>query len=163
MAWTTPKTWASEPLTSLDLNTYIRDNQNYFKSRVDGEAKQHKEVSSSYSTTSTSFVDVDGTNMSHTITTTGGDVRITLSAFGYVSGGGNIIYVGFSLGGTDYRILNAECSNSNDYVNLSFSHIVTGLAVGDYTFNLIWQVSGSTGYIAGDPQFDVREDIGVAA
>lgn len=27
MSWTFPKTWTSEPLTSLDLNRYVRDNQ----------------------------------------------------------------------------------------------------------------------------------------
>lgn len=27
MTWSIPKTWASEPLTSLDLNRYVRDNQ----------------------------------------------------------------------------------------------------------------------------------------
>ena len=32
MAWTTPKTWTSEPLTSEDMNTHLRDNLNAIKS-----------------------------------------------------------------------------------------------------------------------------------
>lgn len=31
MAWTAPKTWVEELLTPADMNTYMRDNQNYLK------------------------------------------------------------------------------------------------------------------------------------
>ena len=34
MAWTAPKTWAAGPLASADLNTYIRDNQNFLKTNI---------------------------------------------------------------------------------------------------------------------------------
>ena len=81
MAWTTPKTWSSEPLTSTDLNTYVRDNQNYLKGRVDADAAQYERTSGDYTTSSSTLVDVDATNMSLTITTTGGDVLVTLVGF----------------------------------------------------------------------------------
>ena len=36
MAWTNPKTWATmDPLNASNLNTYIRDNQQALKSRLD--------------------------------------------------------------------------------------------------------------------------------
>lgn len=39
MAWTAPKTWArNDPLNADNLNTFIRDNQNYLKSQVDAAA-----------------------------------------------------------------------------------------------------------------------------
>ena len=39
MAWTTPKTWArNDPLNADNLNTFIRDNQNYLKSQADAAA-----------------------------------------------------------------------------------------------------------------------------
>ena len=38
MAWTAPKTWSSEPLTSLDLNSNVRDNLNHLKDRLDSSA-----------------------------------------------------------------------------------------------------------------------------
>lgn len=39
MAWTEPKTWARlDPLNADNLNTYVRDNQAYLKSAVDGQA-----------------------------------------------------------------------------------------------------------------------------
>ncbi len=34
MAWTDPKTWAAGVLTSSDMNTYIRDNQNALKANI---------------------------------------------------------------------------------------------------------------------------------
>lgn len=36
MAWSTPKTWTSETLTSSDMNTYLSDNLSYLKGIVDG-------------------------------------------------------------------------------------------------------------------------------
>lgn len=36
MAWTTPKVWTSETLTSSDMNTYISDNLSYLKGITDG-------------------------------------------------------------------------------------------------------------------------------
>ena len=34
VTWTTPKTWAAGVLPSADLNTYIRDNQNFLKTNA---------------------------------------------------------------------------------------------------------------------------------
>lgn len=34
MTWTHPKTWTSEPLTSTDLNQYVRDNQSDLHNRL---------------------------------------------------------------------------------------------------------------------------------
>lgn len=85
MAWTTPKTWAAEPLTSSDLNTYVRDNQNHLKNRLDNNAEHTANEGSDYTTTSTSFVDVDATNFSHTITTNGGAVLIGFAGSGQLS------------------------------------------------------------------------------
>lgn len=79
MAWTTPKTWSTEPLTSFDMNTHIRDNLNALKTPPTGFADLTGNTNKS--TTSTTFVDVDATNLSKTITTTGGYVLVTMHAF----------------------------------------------------------------------------------
>ena len=63
MAWTSPKTWSSEPLTSIDLNTYVRDNQNHLKDRLDNSAGNIVSGSTVLSSTSTEFVDVEATNL----------------------------------------------------------------------------------------------------
>ena len=78
-AWTTPKTWTSEPLVSSDYNTYIRDNQNHLKSRLDNNIDYILDEGADYTTTSSSFVDIDGTNLSIDLTTNGGDVLVGFS------------------------------------------------------------------------------------
>lgn len=41
MAWTPPKTWTTETLTSSDMNLHVRDNELYLKAHVDASAAQH--------------------------------------------------------------------------------------------------------------------------
>lgn len=163
MAWTTPKTWSSEPLTSTDLNTYIRDNQTYLKERVDAEAKQYIRTSGDYTTTSGgAMVDMDTTNMNLTITTTGGDVQITFAGYGSNSNTA-IIVIGFRVDDTtDYEIVTEEISNSNEEANLSSTYILTGLSAGSHSFKMRWRCNGGTMY-AGSMLFDVREIQGVVS
>lgn len=59
MAWTTPKTWAtSELVTAAMLNTHVRDNLNFLLSGR-GVSLAALNTPGTYSTTSTSFVDVN--------------------------------------------------------------------------------------------------------
>ena len=76
MAWTTPKTWSSEPLTSIDLNTYMRDNQNHLKDRLDSSAAKFVSGARNIRTTSTVFVDVDAEKLALELTTHGGEVLL---------------------------------------------------------------------------------------
>lgn len=41
MAWTAPKTWAAETLTSADLNLHLRDNELYLKAHADATLAMH--------------------------------------------------------------------------------------------------------------------------
>lgn len=62
MAWTTPKTWsAGEALTAALMNEQLRDNMNFLKDR--GQASYRTDEGSDYTTASTTFVDVDATNL----------------------------------------------------------------------------------------------------
>lgn len=162
MAWTTPKTWASEPLTSIDLNTYIRDNQNYLKSRIDSTAQQYIRTSGNYTTTSSSLVDVDATNMALTITTSGKDVLVTL--VGYISeSNGNQVDIAVDVdGGTDVKTLVSVEGNAGENQNVSFGLIWSGLSAGSHTFKLQWarDGGGTATMRAGSLLFDVREMIG---
>jgi len=75
MAWTAPKTWTVDGvLTAADMNTYVRDNLHYLLSPNKGVIIRNN--NGDYSTTSTSWVDVDATNLSLTITTHGGPVLV---------------------------------------------------------------------------------------
>ena len=75
MTWITPKTWAVDELvTASMLNTHLRDNLNYLL----GRPKQviRRDNNATYTTTSTSFVDIDGRISNYTDTV------------GYVGAGG---------------------------------------------------------------------------
>lgn len=69
MAWTAPKTWTDgSVLTAAELNEQLRDNLNFLKA-PDNDIKVSV---AEYSTTSTTFVDIDNTNLSASITTSAG-------------------------------------------------------------------------------------------
>jgi hypothetical protein len=162
MAWTTPKIWASEPLISTDLNTYVRDNQTYLKDRIDATAKQYIRTSGDYSTTSSSLVDIDATNLALTLTTLGGDVRVTFTGMGVLDTSNNRDFVlAVDIDGTPYNIMDHK---EYGQTNFGFTYIFTGLTAGSHTFKMQWSTSASTLTLyAGTLLFDVREEIGVAA
>jgi hypothetical protein len=171
MSWTQPKTWTNEPLVAGDLNTHLRDNLEALKEPP--SASYTLNESADYSTTSTSFGNVDGTKLSLTITTSGGDVLVAFH--GYVRAGTNAdqLYLdvemdGARLGGDDGIIAaNRAASGSNPTRGaIGFVRLITDLAAGSHTFKLQWKVSGGTGELyagAGTsgvdlhPQFWVRE------
>lgn len=122
-----------------------------------------------YSTSSTSFTNVDATDFSLDITTTGGDVMIGFYCTVLNSGTGNtyleITKDGVAILGDDgMMFVHSSVANIRD--PLSFVFLLTGLAAGTYNFKLQWKVSASTstmyagaGTGAADvhPQFWARE------
>lgn len=165
MAWTQPKTWSSEPLVAGDMNTHIRDNLEALKDPPSDNYELNE--LSDYSTTSTSFVDVDSTNLAFTIVTNGGDVLIGFH--GTVSGGtGNIdpcfdVDIDGTLVAGDDGII---VSQSGARLAVSFVRLVTGLSAGSHTFKLQWKArnagtitlfAGAGGTVDDHPQFWVRE------
>jgi hypothetical protein len=167
MAWTTPKTWASEPLTSTDLNTYVRDNFSYLKDRVDGTAKQYIRTATDYTTTSGTLTDIDATNLALTFTTDGSDVMVIFAGYGDVSGGsGRTMRLALDIdsGTTVKEILRVENAAAAQKMNMSFAYVLTGLTAGSHTIKLQWLVSAGTGTLtAGTLLFDVREMLGLIA
>ena len=59
MSFTTPKTWAAEVLTSSDMNTYIRDNQNALKANIALGAASELTISGGVVTKTQSYHTVD--------------------------------------------------------------------------------------------------------
>lgn len=165
MAWTTPKTWTSEPLTSSDLNTYIRDNQNDIRSRQDNNADYILDEGSDYTTTSTTFTEVDATNLSLTITTTGGDVLVFFS--------GSV-----RMSANRYGFFNIEVDATDKFTNdghtmifgtptdtalapVTMAVLCEGLSAGSHTFQLKWKVGSGGGTLtmyagAGTSDADVH-------
>jgi hypothetical protein len=166
-AWTTPATWAVDQLvTADDLNTHLRDNLTALKTPP--SAHYECDEGSDYTTTSTSFENVDGTNLALTITTNGGDVIVHFD--GVVGHGSLVNYCYFDvdvdgspLGGDDGIVMTMGPSARH---NVSFTRLITGLDADEHTFTLQWKVDAGTATLfagAGTsgadihPQFWARE------
>lgn len=180
MAWTTPKTWtAGNTLTAAELNEQVRDNLDFLYNKPGADYVMDEAVN--YTTTSTTFVDVDASNLALTITTGGGDVLVWLSN-AYMTctirdGVHFDIDVDGSRAGGDDGIAKAEfitnasgSAGATNYASLSMTYLVTGLAAGSHTFKLQWRksytgvsfpvtwyVGAGTTYSDLHPQFGVRE------
>lgn len=171
MTWTNPRTWTTgQKVLASEMNTDVRDNMLALKNPP--TASFVADESSNYTTSSTSFVDVDPTagKFSLTIVTSGGDVMVgftgtvrsltSTNRFSKL----NINVDGVDVVGDD-GILVAATTDS-DEVPMSFVWLVRDLAPGSHTFKLRWKTSGSTitlfaGAGTADldihPQFWVRE------
>jgi hypothetical protein len=162
MSWTDPKTWQTgEALTASDMNTHIKDNLNALKAPP--TAHYECDEVSDYSTTSTSFVDIDATNLSLTIVTTGGDVLI--GHYGVYNNASGQCQIDVEM--DDTRL----AANGNDGMlgwngPTTIVHLVSGLSAETHVFKLQWRVTAGQGWLyAGSglassdfqPQFWVRE------
>ena len=163
MAWTTPKTWTSEVLTSEDMNTYLSDNTQYLYDEVTytpGKYKYTRGSTTDYSTTSTSFVDIDDPNMIATITTNGGDVVATFAGSLYRSGGAPpAVRFAINYAGSHWRPIWVYVDQLPG-VNVSFSFVFNNVPAGSNTFRMRWSTSstGATVYLHGiHSHFSVRE------
>ncbi len=167
MAWTRPKTWSSEPLTSLDLNTYVRDNQNYLRDRLDNSVSRIVSADSNFSTTSTAWVDVDSVALSLNLTTLGG--AVLLGYAGSISVGSNRrnCFLNISVDGVDYFADNGVTiygsSGEGAYRSkpLGFVILIPGLSAGSHSFVLRWKSESGTQVsmvaTTSHPQFWAKE------
>ena len=152
MAYTTPKTFAANDiLTASEMNTYVRDNTVALKAppsdQYSGELSD--------GTSSATFVDVDATNLSLTITTTGGDVRI-----GYVGWCDNTfdIFLDVDIDGTRFQnTTNGIMRNNTTKQNLSFVVVATGLSAASHTFKLQFKGDGANANSLVSTNFWVSE------
>lgn len=168
MAWTAPTTRTTGTLITASIwNTDLVDNLSALKSPPTDTYTANE--GSDYSTTSATFVNVDGTNLSHSITTTGGDVIIHFHG-NCTSGSGvlalNVTVDGSLTAGDDGIIAKQSLTSSPPGIPITFTRLVQGLSAASHTFNLQYKVSSGTGVIyagAGTgssdlhPQFWVRE------
>lgn len=163
MGWTIPKTWAAEPLTSADMNTYIRDNQNHLYDRLETGDDYILDESTVYSTTSTSFVDIDNSVLNLTITTHGGNVLVGFSSTIYNAAPTKFVYLDVEVDGSRYfgddGIINPRLDTQNYAQNFSFVVKITGLSAGSHTFKMQWKVEGGTAFMyngAGTTEADTH-------
>lgn len=148
MAWTTPPTWATNDIPSAtDLNNLLRDNANYLLSgRPNNQVL--RDNGANYTTTSTSFSNVDGTNVSITLTVISGKVLIWFN--GGASNGAGSTFFDVTVDGTRVGsgFTGGLCIQSQTFSSpVGFFVEVTGLSAGSHIFNLQWRVNANTGVL----------------
>lgn len=155
MAWTSPRTWTSEVLTSALLNTHLRDNLNYlFAPNTDNAHDTGVET-----TTSTTFVDADATNLSIDVAPAGTEVFLIFIAmvshdttngriyFDITQDGSSITSLTSGLGGVTPGATTAES-------NICLIHRRTGLTPNQsYNFKLRWRTNAGTATMANNTAY----------
>ena len=143
MAWTAPATWSpGQVVTATDFNAQLRDNLGYLLSRPNSSIK--RDNNANYTTTSGVFVDIDTTNLSIQLTTSGSAVLLGFT--GVLNTSGNDGYLDFTIDGTRYGSAGdgiAQISGAVDRT-VSMLALVTGLAAGAHTFKVVWGVGSGT-------------------
>lgn len=167
MAWTSPKTWSSEPLTSSDLNTYVRDNQDHLKDRLDNSASKIVTGSSAPTTSSETFVDIDSEKLSISLTTHGGDVLVGFTGT-VKSTGFRPVFINLAVDGVLYFAddgITQHQAGADGIRNLSVPlclvMLVADLEAGAHTFKMRWKTqrtnTASMEITSLHPQFWAKE------
>lgn len=172
MTWTDPNlvNWdVGDPITSADMKAYVRDNLLELKDPPSAEYTLNE--TSDYTTTSTTFVDVDSTNLALTINTNGGDVLVVFNG-SFKCSQSMKISLDIEVDGTrhagDDGLIQHGVYNSAaaSQPSISFVYLIKDLEAGSHTFKLQWKVNTGTGTLyagagtSGEdlhPQFWVRE------
>lgn len=161
--YSTPATWeVGELATAAKLNEQLRDNITYLFTRPRDE--QLVNEATNYTTTSTTFVDVDATDLSKTITTTGGDILAVFVAPVQHSALDGKIYLDFMLNGArqggDDGLAIYECARAGQNAQTLTIYLrMTDLIAGSYTLKVQWKTSGATATMfagAGTSNYDLH-------
>ena len=144
--WTTPRTWLTgEVLTAANLNTHLRDNFEYAKSKLDAGPGAYQATNGALlSTSSTTFVDA---GYSITWTATGAVCIAELSGQWTQSAGGNRNYIQFVLDGV--ALGNAGDGIMDAAPGTSYQPLYAGWmftpSPGSHTIKVQWRVSAGSG------------------
>ncbi len=165
--WTAPRTWADNDLVAAaDLNEQLRDNQEFLKDPPTDIYDANE--ASDYTTTSTSFTDVDGTNFSLSLDTEGGDVLVWFSGNVRTNSAGQTIHLNVSVDGSDNvaddGIIGTPVTGAQPGLPTTFIRLIQGLAAGTHTFKLRWKTNTGTATLyagAGTSNADVHPQFGV--
>lgn len=132
MAWTTPRSWAAGELVTASLmNTQLRDNLREVGVLL-ARTAYNPGTQSSYTRTSSTFADVDATNLSAAFTVPqSGKVLVCLNTLGKSAATASMLRWNVRDGaadvaGTDEGITN---QNQGDWRH-SYNAIITGLTAG---------------------------------
>lgn len=127
------------------MNTHVRDNLNALKTPAGGYNKL--DLGADITSSSTTFADVDSTNLAFTFTTGGGDVLIGFTGVVQASVSARTYFdihesvAGTRFGGDDGLY---EVPFSTTSTQVSFTVRITGLSAASHTFKLQWKMSAAS-------------------
>lgn len=144
--WTAPITWSGALVGVDNLNEQIRDNLTFLKNPPFDSYEFNE--GADYSTSSTTFVDVDATDLSKTVETAGGRLYVHLHASVLIPSSTAKIYFeldidGAPVGGDD-GILVLLPAATTAIETVDFTRVIEGLAAGNHVVKLQWKVSANT-------------------
>jgi len=131
MAWTTPRTWAAEVLTSTLLNSHLRDNLNALKTA--------KKITTATKTTDTTFSTTNGTVCSFSYTfSSSATYLVTGHCYAWTSNTASTVnaQLGIYVNGTLYGVQRSKSNGTAaSQSGMSATGIISGLS-GTYTVSL---------------------------
>jgi len=145
MVWYTPVTWtAGQLVTHTNFNQQIRDNLNMCLTPNFGRGSYTS--GANHTTTSTSFGNVDATNITFNVTSSGGMYWLGFSGRYVHSVGASYIYFDIAVDGTRLGGTNGLLPCNSSTTGAAF-HLIApaALSSGTRTITLQWRVSGGTG------------------
>ncbi|RMF81298.1 MAG: hypothetical protein D6737_05470 [Chloroflexi bacterium] len=166
--WSPPRTWVTGELVTADiLNTHIRDNLDFLKDPPTALATLDEIAN--YTTTSTTFVDVDNTEgkFKHTKQVFGGDVLAIFVGNVKIGNSNQYIHFNISVDGVDHfaddGLLAVHPGSVTSGENIRWPVCIvarlTGVAAGTRIFRLRWKVSANTATLyagAGTSNVDIH-------
>jgi hypothetical protein len=159
MAWTFPKTWFAGELVTADLlNTHLRDNLNVLHAPPKASYANN---GCNYSTSSTSLVDVDSTNLTLSIDTTGGDVLVMVLATIQITGAAwtDRVNLAVTCDG-ELRGVRPQVTwygSDSSKIGVCFFVVVSNLTIWTHDFALRWSIGGATSANMSQVAMLVRE------
>lgn len=149
MAYSAPSSQTtSDLITAAIWNQNVVDNVTALYALAIHPAASYTRTAGNYTTSSTSMADIDATNMALTITTTGGDIDVSLAAHVSHSAANGVIALdllldGASKGpGSSSLLFQAYGNGANG--NASFCWRITGVAAGEHTVKIQWKTNAGT-------------------
>lgn len=146
MVWTTPKTWSTgELVTAANMNLHVRDNLNALFSPNFGRSAYTS--GANHTTTSTSFVNVDATNITFSVTSAGGMYWLGFTGRAFVNSGVNNMFIDIAVDGTRLGDATNGLIRPTSTTAGGFFLVMAPatLTAGSRTITLQWRVSAGTG------------------
>lgn len=161
-SWTTPRTYVTgELITKTIMDTHVRDNLNALKTPT--SSYSYIDEASNYTTTSSSYADVDSTDLSTGSRTWNGGLVLVgfCGAISHSTNGAQIyldIAVDGVLVGLNDGTIVIDCPAATRTSNMSFSRLIA-VSAGAHTITLQWKTSAATATLwagAGTASYDTH-------